>query len=157
MSGEPGSNGEFSKAEEFRNLARQTVTLKCGLKIQIRKLTGLDWLPLGNLPLVEVKGETAVEAVKRSLRVNPEAHLRQIKMIICQGVISPHIVDAPAGDCPEGALSVYEIPDQEEISTAILSFSGLTEAAARAAGPFPEIEVAPSSRGDGGKIPSPAE
>ena len=64
MSGEPGSNGEVSKPEEFRALSRQVVTLKCGLKIEIRKLVGLDWLPLGSLPQVEAKGEKAVAMAK---------------------------------------------------------------------------------------------
>ena len=152
------TNGEVSKADAFRALTRQKVHLNCGLVIEIRKLTGLDWVPLGNLPLVTPeKGESAIEAAKRSVKANPEAHFKQIKMIIVQGVVSPRVVDAQPADVPDGALSIYDLPDQDEVAMAILRFSGLTEAAAKAAGPFSAVEVASTPGGDGGSVSRPAE
>jgi len=146
MSGDPNSNGTVSKPEDFRAANRKTLALPNGLTIQVRKLTGLDFLELGHFPLVAGNRKATAEEFRKHLETDPKAQLQQLRLILTKGVVSPRVVDTQPSETPSDALSIYDIGDINEIVQAILEWSGLTEETARAAGKFSEKSLVPNSR-----------
>lgn len=143
---EPGDNGAVSKPEDFRAANRRMLTLPNGLVIQIRKLTGFDFLELGHFPLVAGNAKATAESYRKTLEADPKSQMQQVRLILAKGVVSPTVVDMQPSECPKDTLSVYEIGDMNFVVEAILAFSGLTEDAARAAGKFPEKSIVSDSR-----------
>lgn len=130
-----------SSPEEFRQITQKVVELPTLRKrVVIRQLIGLDYLEAGTLPLISVdlKPEERKTAVREKLKADPALQLRVYKAILVNGVIKPRIVDVDPADCPPDAITVHALgADLEWLVAEIQMFSGLTQEAARAAGPFP--------------------
>ena len=141
-----GENGEVelpSSPEDFKKISRKVVTLPAsGLKVEIRKLTGLDFLStLGTLPLV-APGEDTEQRTKRvtkEMTENPDTARQSTIMVISRGISRPRVVDVASADCPKDAILISDLGrDLDWLAMEILTFSGLTEGSARVAGKFPE-------------------
>lgn len=137
MSGDPNSNGAVSKPEDFRVANRKILNLPCGLTIEIRKLTGFDFLELGQFPLVSGNPKATADEYKKRMEKDPKAQMQQLRLIVTRGVVAPKIVDVSPSECPKDSVSIYDLGDLNFIVEQVLAFSGLTEEAARAAAPFP--------------------
>lgn len=144
------SNGATSP-EEFKKWCQKTVTLPAaGFTVRIRKLIGLDYLEMGQLPMISAKGTTKEkrEAIEKAVRENQDVQKQTIKGIVQRGVVSPHIFTGEPQDCPSDAITVYDLgQDFYWLADEIQKFSGLTEEGTQALQPF--------SAGETPKAPSP--
>jgi len=132
------TNGMASKPEDFRALNRKVIELPNGMKVVIRKLTGMDFLEMGGFPPVSGDPEATAKRYRKEMEGNPKAQLQQLRLILTKGIVSPRVVDVQPSETPDGSVSIYELGDTNDIVQAIMAWSGLTEEATRAAGKFPE-------------------
>lgn len=137
--------------EEYRKRSRKTITLPSGGEVEIRKLTGIDFLSVGEIPLafqdaVRGKDKEAAEAI---LKADPGLAKRMDAAVLIGGVVSLNIVDKHPRDCAEDEVSMREMPpeDVEHIISELLKFNSLNTGAGKPIRRFPEE---PGSAGDGG-------
>jgi hypothetical protein len=98
-------------AQEYRQRSRKTITLPSGGEVAIRKLTGLDYLEVGDVPTAfwqAVKSGDKEEATK-VLEKYKELSRRMTVFSLVRGVVSMKIVDKRPIDCAEDEVSVDEI------------------------------------------------
>ncbi len=144
MSGE--GNGAVSTPGEFKQLSRTKVTLpNLGKTVEIRKLIGWDFIEIGQLPLISTGTVSErAEAVRKKVLENPAIQQQAVKQIVLKGVVSPRILDVDPRDCPDDAITVYDLgPDFNWLVEEIQKFSGLTGEETRQAGTFPQETGAP--------------
>lgn len=139
-------------AADYRKRSRKTITLPSGGDVEIRKLSGLDFLSAGEIPVafqeaVRAKDKAAMEAVMKS---DPGLTKRIDAAVLTSGVVSIKIVDKPPRDCAEDEISVHEISpeDSEFIVNEITSLNSLNAGAGKSIRRFPEE---PGSPCDGGR------
>ena len=144
-----GTQGSASSPEDFRKITRTMVdlpTMKDGegqpLRVEIRKLTGMDFLSLGTLPPMAADPNMTKEQRRKQIRElvdrQPKLKEESMRLTLLRGGVKPRLVDTDAAQCPPDAITLGDLgEDAFWLVGAIQDFSGLTEAAAIQAEPFP--------------------
>jgi len=144
-------------AEEYKTRSRKTITLPSGGEVVIRKLTGLDYLDVGDIPSAfweAVRGQDKAEA-GRVLEKHKDLSRRMTVASLVRGVISMKIVDKHPRDCAEDEVSVEEISpkDAEYIVEQISEMNSLNREAGKSIARFPgEHGVSGDAGHDGEEI-----
>ena len=144
-------------AEEYKTRSRKTITLPSGGEVVIRKLTGLDYLDVGDIPSAfweAVRGQDKAEAGK-VLEKNKDLARRMTVASLVKGVVSMKIVDKRPRDCADDELSVDEISpkDADCIVEQISEMNSLHREAGKAIARFPgEHGVSGDAGHDGEEI-----
>ena len=144
-------------AEEYKTRSRKTITLPSGGEVVIRKLTGLDYLDVGDIPSAfweAVRGQDKAEA-GRVLEKHKDLSRRMTVASLVRGVISMKIVDKHPLDCAEDEVSVEEISpkDTDYIVEQISEMNSLNREAGKSIARFPvEHGVSGDARHDGEEI-----
>jgi hypothetical protein len=139
----PESNGATAP-EEFRKRCQKIITLPTAkFTVRIRKLIGLDYLEMGQLPMISAKGTTKEkrEAIEKAVRENQDMQRQMIKGIVQRGVVAPRIHEGAPQDCPADAITIYDLAeDLYWVADEIQKFSGLSEEATQVLQPFSQEE-----------------
>ena len=144
-------------AEEYKTRSRKTITLPSGGEVVIRKLTGLDYLDVGDIPSAfweAVRGQDKAEAGK-VLEKNKDLARRMTVASLVKGVVSMKIVDKHPRDCADDEVSVDEInpKDTDYIVEQISEMNSLHREAGKAIARFPgEHGVSGDAGHDGEEI-----
>jgi len=144
-------------AEEYKTRSRKTITLPSGGEVVIRKLTGLDYLDVGDIPSAfweAVRGQNKAEAGK-VLEKNQDLARRMTVASLVKGVISMKVVDKHPRDCADDEVSVDEInpKDTDYIVEQISEMNSLHREAGKTIARFPgEHGVSGDAGHDGEEI-----
>ena len=144
-------------AEEYKTRSRKTITLPSGGEVVIRKLTGLDYLDVGDIPSAfweAVRGQNKAEAGK-VLEKNKDLARRMTVASLLKGVVSMKIVDKHPRDYADDEVSVEEISpkDAEYIVEQISEMNSLNREAGKSIARFPvEHGVSGDAGHDGEEI-----
>ena len=127
-------------ALEYRQRSRKTITLPSGGEIAIRKLTGLDYLEVGDVPTAfwtAVKSGDKDEVTK-ILEKYKDLSRRMTIVSLVRGVVSMRIVDKRPIDCSDEEVSVDEIDPQDTdfIVEQISEMNALDKEAGKSIGRF---------------------
>lgn len=144
-----------SSVHDFKARTRTSVTLPSGLVVEIRKVTGRDFLGLGELPIPATEVDGA-----RNGAYSPE-HVADIRRYsdraIVRGAVNPRFTEDPdqveSEDAVHLSYLLAEEADYMALAQAILDFSGLTKETAAAVEGFRENEVSEIAESARGEIP----
>ncbi len=135
-----------STAANFKSRARKEITLPSGETVEIRRLSAIDFIGLGELPLPEGNGadETPEEKARRlkerldAILKDPDRINRYSNRAVVKGVVRPRFSDKDEDlDNP----NVVHVRDLDETDLAalvkgIMEFSGLSKEAGQTAESF---------------------
>ena len=145
-----------SSPEEFKRRSRRILELpSSGLKVEIRRLTVADYIPLGILPVgyMDMKEGEIRKSVEEQAESDPHFLSEQIETVVAAGVVDPLVVRGFVGDAPEDAIHVSDLGDDLIYTyNEIMTLSGLLGEAAAKAVPFSEERVGKSPGPDGDEV-----
>ena len=133
---------------ELKGRNRQNIKLpESGTVVTIRKLVGIDYLGMGNLPPVilnETNDEKRRELAKDMWKDSKQQEALMFN-IVCRGVVSHKVVQCHPKDCPPDAVTIDQLGQGNDVfwlATQIQTFSGLDQEAAQVPATFPSAAPA---------------
>ncbi len=131
-----------SSPKEFRALSRKEITLPSGLTVEIRKLSAMDFVGHGEIPLPSSGDDSA----EKKPNFTGEQIVRFAGLMLTKGSMSPHFSEkAEDLDNPD-VVHISDLSNQDLTfaAAAIAEFSGFSKEAAAEAESFRKDKESPA-------------